>query len=130
MKLETKKNPLTEKEREALAKEIYNFLLENDLWSDVCIYFNGICWSTNDRKCEHFRYGGEPFVFEDDPRRCFEYVRDPNILTMSFEGPFYEVLNGDYRGDYELENKFRKILEKYGLYYEQGDAWNLSCYPI
>ena len=26
--------------------------------------------------------------------------------------------------------KFKALLEKYGLYYEQGDAWNLTCYYI
>lgn len=50
---------------------------------------------------------------------------------MSFEGPFYEVLNG-YAGDYGwvVEEKFSDLLKKYGVYYELGNAWNLSLYQI
>ena len=59
-----------------------------------------------------------------DPKRYFKYVREPNIFSMSFEGRLYEILN------YEDMFVFENIFKKYGLYYELGDAWNLSAYPI
>ena len=120
---------LTAKKREELATEIFNWLVDHELWADVCIYFNGKRWCTHDAKLEEFCYN-ERRYFEDEaePKNYFEYVREPNILSMSFEGGLYEVLNGYV---YEkLEEEFSKILEKYGLYYELGNAWNLSCYEI
>ena len=59
-----------------------------------------------------------------DPRDYLQYVREPNILSMSFEGPLYQILN--CHDMFALQNLF----SKYGLYYELGDAWNLSAYPI
>ena len=120
-------NPLGEEATAALAKDIYDFLIKYDMWIDVSIYFNGIRWSTHGGS--KFRYGGEPFVAEADPRDYFEYVGP--ILSMGFEGPFYEVVNG-YRGEigWNIEAEFRKLLAKYGVYYELGNAWNLSVYKI
>lgn len=121
---------LTEKQREELATEIFNWLVDNELWVDICIYFNGKRWSTDDN-CKEFCYN-ERRYFEDiaDPKDYFEYVNEPNILSMSFEGPLYEVLNGYIRGCDKLEEQLRNIFEKYGLYYELGHAWNLSAYEI
>lgn len=120
-------NPLGEEATAALAKDIYDFLIKYDMWIDVAIYFNGIRWST---------YGGdksegsvEPFVTEADPHDYFKYVGP--ILSMSFEGTFYEIMNG-YRGNigWKIEKEFRDLLAKYGVYYELGNAWNLSVYKI
>lgn len=70
-------------------------------------------------------YGGTPFIEENmDPRNHFKYVREPNILSMSFEGTLYDILNT--HDMFALQDLF----SKYGLYYECGNAWNLSAYPI
>ena len=126
-----KNKVLTKKQTEQLATEIFNWLVDNELWVDVCIYFNGKRWSTHDAKLEEFCYN-ERRYFEDEaePKNYFEYVREPNILSMSFEGGLYSVLNGYVNGWVRLEEEFSKILAKYGLYYELGNAWNLSCYEI
>lgn len=70
----------------------------------------------------------EKLFVEDNqnPRDYFEYVADDHILSMSFEGPVYHMINGYAYGG--LVRRFHKIFEKYGVYYEQGDAWNLTCY--
>lgn len=122
---------LTAKKIEALATEILDFLLEHEIWIDTHIYFNGKCWSSHNKETGTFHYNDKENVYEyeADPRDYFEYVREPNILSMSFEGPLYEVMNGYFAND-GLEEKFSKILEKYGLYYELGHAWNLSCYEL
>lgn len=117
-----------EKRNENLANEIYNLLREYDIWVDTAIYYNGKCMSTQYRDeegKEHFRYNDEPFITEDDPRKYFEYVANPHILSMSFESELYDILN--YGSCPSILKKFDKILEKYGVYYELGDAWNLSC---
>ena len=108
-------NPLSEKKREELATEIFEWLVKNELWVDVCIYFNGKRWSTHNR--------------EADPRDYFDYVREPeNILSMSFEGPLHYVLNG-YESSH-LAEEFMKIFEKYGLFYELGQQWNLTACEV
>lgn len=122
---------MTNKQKEQLATEIFEWLVKHEMWVDVCIYFNGKRWSTNNKDCTDFCYN-EHRYYEDeaDPRDYFEYVNETNILSMSFEGPLYEVLNAYRPGWVKLEDEFRKIFEKYGIYYELGNAWNLSCYEI
>lgn len=120
---------LTAEQTEALATEIFNWLVDHNMWVDVAIYFNGKRWYTSNKDHTEFCYN-ERRYFEDEaePKDYFEYVREPNILSMSFEGSLYDVLNGYTVGWVKLEEEFRKIFEKYGLYYELGNAWNLSCF--
>lgn len=115
---------------EALAQEIYKFLLEHDMWIDVSIYYNGKRMSTSDGN--NFRYNGPPFIEEDkNPKDYFEYVNDEHILSMSFEGPLYDALNGyDGWDGLDIEERFSNLLSKHGLYYELGNAWNLTLYKI
>ena len=121
--------PLTTKQREELATEIFNWLNDKEMWVDIHIYFNGKCWSTNNQNHTEFCYNERRyFEYEAEPTDYFEYVREPNILSMSFEGVFYDVLNGYVSGCVKLEEEFRNIFDKYGVYYELGNAWNLSCF--
>lgn len=115
-----------------LRDEIHSFLKKNDLWSDVRIYVDGKCLATDDGHGRGVKVDEDSFLIYDmDPRDYFEYVCQPHILSMSFEGRFYECLNG-CAGDYgwSIEGEFCDLLRKYGVYYELGEAWNLSCYPI
>ena len=116
---------------EQLAQEIYQWLLSLEMWVDVCIYYNGKRMTTHgevDGKSV-YRYNGEPFIEEDkDPRDYFEYVANPHILSMSFEGIFYEVMNGYHSGKWYEE--FCHLLEKHGLYFELGNAWNLTVAEV
>jgi len=70
-------------------------------------------------------------VLEDqDPKKYFDYVGP--ILSMSFEGDFYGVMNftNEYGADFDnrIMAGFQKILDKYGVHAELGNAWNLSLY--
>lgn len=112
---------------EALANDIYTWCLEHDCLQDVYIYYNGKRMSRGKYKNSQNAYGHSIVqLIEDDmdPRDYFEYVREPNILSMSFEGTLYDILNN--HDMFALQDLF----SKYGLYYELGDAWNLSAYPI
>lgn len=124
-------NRLSEQQIEQLAVEIREFLLEHNLWIDVNIYFNGKRFSTHDKAAEKFYYNDrEHLVVEEneDPRRYFEYVADDHILSMSFEGVVCEIL---YYGECPVvKREFDRIFGKYGLYYEFGNHWNLSCYYL
>lgn len=120
---------LTEKQIEQLATEIFNWLNDHEMWIDIAIYFNGKCWSTSNQDHTEFCYNeNKYFEYEAEPKDYFEYVREPNILSMSFEGSLYDVLNGYVSGWIKLESEFRKIFEKYGLHFELGNAWNLTCF--
>ena len=122
-----------QKKAEALAKDIYNWCQKRDLWGDNIIYFNGKAWSSSKEwnGVQGKSIGDDLYEYEDkNPRDYFEYVNDPNILSMSFEGPLNHVLNAYVRGWVKLESEFMKLFEKYGFYYEIGNAWNLSAYEI
>jgi hypothetical protein len=45
---------------------------------------------------------------------------------MSFEGGLYDCINYGNGGVYD---KLQNIFDNYGLYFELGNAWNLTAYP-
>lgn len=104
---------LTKIKIEKLANEIVEFLKKYNMVDNTCIYYNNK--RINDGELEDGEF---------DPHDYFEWAAYNHILSMSFEGELYDVLN--YYGG-SLANKFLKIFEKYGLYYELGDAWNLTA---
>ena len=117
---------------EKLANEIYELCIKYNSWIDVAIYYNGkrmSSWYENDEGKTQYDYNGSPHIEGNcDPRDHFEYVRDPNILSMSFEGPVYDALNG--YGNTRFVNDLCSLFSKYGLYYELGNSWNLSAYEV
>ena len=117
---------LTKIKIEELVTKIEEFLKEHDLLDSVCIYFN------NKRRVWEWdwRNDGVYIVREEDdidPHDYFEWAAYNHILSMSFEGSLYSVLNG-YSSS-TLEDKFLDLLGEYNLRYELGNAWNLTCYP-
>lgn len=116
-----------------LAKEIYDWCKEKNLWGDNIIYFNGKAWSAYETW--HGEKGKQ--IAEDlyeyenrNPLDYFEYA-NPETLSMSFEGVLYEALNAwDLPYFDGVEEELQGIFNKYGLYYELGHAWNLSAYKI
>lgn len=124
---------LTPEQIEDLAVEIRSFLLKHGMWQDVDIYFNGKRFSTRNPEDGHYYYNDPEKLFVEegqDPRDYFEYVAEDHILSMAFEGPAYSMINGYSYLYGDLTRQFDRIFEKRGLYYEQGDAWNLTCYYI
>lgn len=118
---------LTKANIEQLAQEIMDFLDKHNMQDGVCIYYN------NKRMHSEGRWKGSDIIYiwvedEDfpmDPHDYFEYAAYDHILSMSFEGVLYDVLNYSCG---KREEKFRAIFEKYGLYFELGNAWNLTAY--
>ena len=100
-----------------LVREVVRFLRENGLATDVYLYCN------NKRiNCETLEIKENVF-----PGDYMKYYAKKHIFSMTFEGVFYELIN--YTGGKKLD-EFEKLLTKYGLYYELGNAWNLSVYPL
>lgn len=118
---------LSKEKIEQLAMEIISFLKKYGLQDSVCIYFNNKRWRIKSEYLGNGEFHDEE-VIEDNmnPLDYFKYANDHHILSMSFEGGLYEVLNYTYG---KRENQFLSIFEKYDLYYEFGNAWNLSAFP-
>lgn len=119
---------LTKINIEELAKEIISFLEKEGLASDVSIYFNNKVmrergeWDDNDNYIPNWKT-----TENVNPHDYLDYCAYDHIISMSFEGPLYEVLNYTFG---RKEEEFSAIFEKWGLYYEFGNAWNLSAYLI
>lgn len=119
---------LTKIKIEELANEIKDFLIENELESDTSIYFNDkkLSFKTYDENWK--RLEKSELVIKENvcPLDYFKYANARHILSMSFEGSLYHAINFEYNGVYDF---FQNIFDKYGLYFEQGNAWNLTAYP-
>lgn len=121
-------DPMTATEIEQMAQEIRAWLIEHNLWMDCRIYFNGKAYATDRTINGHteFAYNNPQKLFileNEDPRNYFEYVGD--ILSMSFEGDLYDILNSEYSG--RLYEDFSNIFERHDCYYELGNSWNLTA---
>lgn len=119
-----------------LARAIDKFLSKHRLWGDCFIYVNGKRFSRDVKTDDEFNViSSKLYVEEDmDPRDYFEWVGD-KFLCMSFEGQLYNVLNyydDDLIPGYDdkLVGELESIFEKYGRYYELGNAWNLAAREI
>lgn len=127
-----KEKKLSSAQKFELASEIIRFLIEHELWFDTNIYTDGYCFSSNKRSNYEQIDGYSEPVWKsktDDIKPTCEYANE-NTLTMTFEGPLYEVLNYCLDMEYcdKLTKEFNAILEKYKMYYEQGHEWSLSLY--
>lgn len=114
------------------AKETLKYLVKHWLEEDTSIYVNGyrISYHGRDWHKNTEKFDWEKIKVEENmnPRGYFEWAG--NFMSMSFEGLLYDVMNDYYEGAYKREEELRKIFEKYGKYYELGNAWNLSLYDI
>jgi hypothetical protein len=117
---------------EKCAFEIIDFLIKHGLWQDTCVYANGKRYGCYDG--EHYRYENTwDCVFREDnmnPKDYIEYSSD--FLTMSFEGPFYDIVNYYSQTKYcdKILKEFDAICAKYHKYYELGYAWSLALYDL
>jgi len=118
---------------ETIARAIYDFCKQHDLWGDNTIYFDGVAWSNLPEWGDNHgtKIDDDLYLYlNKNPRDYFEYA-NPETLSMSFEGMLYRVLNEWYYGyELKLEKKFCELLASFGYYYELGNSWNMSIYEI
>lgn len=87
---------------------------EGDFSTDTLIYFEG----------KQYKATGE-YIQDYKPSMVTQYSDDEG-LTMTFEGPLYEVINGgEMRA---ILDQFNALFEKHGVYYELGNSWNLTVF--
>ncbi len=104
---------MTKKKIEKIGNEIVNLCIKEE-WYDTCVYFNN--------KRIFIEGKDKIFVKENcSPEEDFEYG-NPDLISMSFEGLLYDLINNGF------ECQLTDLLEKYGLYYELGNTWNLGIY--
>lgn len=118
---------LTKANIEQLTHEITAFLDKHHLQSGVCIYYNNkrlLCEGNWDGENLTYKWIEESNI---DPHHYAPYSAYDHIISMSFEGALHDLLN--YRGG-KLEEQFRAIFTKYGLYYEFGYSWCFTAYPL
>lgn len=121
---------MTKRNYRAMAKEIYWFCIERELWQDCCIYFNGKAWASKDMwGGKHGREIGEKLYEYENMNPCdyFEYG-DPDTLSMSFEGELYRVMNAFWEDGLWVKwhDEFHNLFDKYEGYIEQGNSWNFT----
>lgn len=123
---------LTEKQKKRnlkLMEDIIKYLQKHEMFEMITIYVNGHKYTDDKREnaieCST-KYGPYYDNGPCDVTTILEY-NNPDILTMSFEGPLYHAYNG-YSGHTSAEEDIQKICNKYNLYPEQGYAWSLAVY--
>jgi|TARA_S200002703_G_C3608545_1_gene186873 hypothetical protein len=105
-----------------VTQAISKWLVANDLHGEVHIYFNDRVYSfENDGKIT--RRSG----IKGSTR--FHYANDDTV-SMSFEGPLYEVLNFYHPRSGELHEQLTNLVWEHGFWFEKGNAWNLSLYNM
>lgn len=125
------KKKLIKKDIEKLAMEIVAFLSEKGMGNGVCIYYNDkVMKGKIEFTTDEFVNDGLVKLWEVEhgvnPLDYFEWANPDHILSMSFDGSdLYDALNYGYK----TADEFQDIFNKYGLYYELGDSWNLSAFP-
>ena len=110
---------LTRNQIEEMANEIANYCYENG-HGDVIMYYNN-----KRRYVDYYGYERDEIDRDVNPHDYIDYCAYEHIFTMSSEGSLdleYEI--------FEKDNGIQKIFNKYGVYAELGNYWNLSCYSI
>lgn len=104
---------------EKMAKEIREWMRKNELYTDCRIYFNGKAFGGDS-------HGNDADLEAADPNDYVEYVG--NVMTMTFEGGLYDVMNDWSKYATKKQDEFNRILGKYECYYELGYSWSLGVY--
>lgn len=125
--------PVKSDDREAKRRfvmRLIDWLESYGFWQDVAIYANGLKFASD-------RYNEDTEIIESttrkgtiyyesrvpDPRKIVEYA-NPDLITMTFEGPLYNAINYDS----DAEKGLAELFSRYGMYFEFGYAWSLSAY--
>lgn len=120
---------VTSESMNALAVEIIEFLQEREMFRDVNIYCNDKCFTSSyssSGTAAKTKFGAYYIVDDVNVAEIIKY-NNPNTITMTFEGPLYQMLN---YGPPETEQDFLKLFNKHSLYYILDYAWSLTAYPM
>jgi hypothetical protein len=124
---------MTEKQKQQrnihMMEDIIEYCGDNEMLIDIYFYVNGHRYSVENKPGATPIKTGKYIYYDCGPADVTQIVEynNPETLTMTFEGPLYDMYNG-YYGSSSAEDAITKIANKYGLYPEQGFAWSLAMY--
>lgn len=127
-----KKKSVTPANMRRLAEQLIDYFAEIECWYDMGIYVDNERLASSPRDYAYEQKttakGTVYYVEKDiDIASSMEYS-NPKTISIFFEGPLYSKINyEDYDFLYKLDEKF---LASYGLYFEQGHAWNAAAFPV
>lgn len=67
------------------------------------------------------------FLTGSEGKQYSEYASD-SAAYVSFEGAVYDLLNFPDSDNFSFMNKLHEFMDKNGVWYEQGNAWNFNIY--
>lgn len=113
--------------------DLVTWLVKNNCWDDVYIYINNRRYAADNYGKYDYSMDYSPkgnldnvkmYVKEDIKASDYiEYANDDTV-TITFDGSnLYDIMN--YEGYAKAEPELTKIFEKYHMYFEMGDAWNI-----
>jgi len=107
-----------------IANAIERWGMKNSLLTDSRIYFNGIAYCYNSN--------GEKRIIEGIEAEDYFKYGDNRLVSMSFEGGLCDVMREHWCVPaYEvLWNELWNLLSDFGYYFEMGNHWNLTVYPV
>ena len=114
-----------------LASYLVALFIEKGMWSSAIIFFQGRTFQTDDWGTEDEQFcvrdsEGEVHTVciarEADPKGCLRFCGD--ILSVICEGGLTDFCLYD-KDFLALDDE---LYEKYGLYFELGEHWNMSLY--
>ena len=117
---------------EKLARDIIDWLLKKEIFDDTFIYVNGKRYGTYDGE-KNYNYGTNSWddVYVEENKNAKDYFEYAGpYLSMSFEGPLYDLLNYGFEWNSHAEEELNEIFKKHGFYYELGNSWNLTAVKL
>lgn len=112
-----------------VAEDFIDYLATRHMFeSGITVYVDGgriDCEKYNSQSVKCRTENKTVYYFTPDFLCTCRYANE-ETLTATFEGAFNHALNySDYA---RTDSDLCKILEPYGLYYEQGYAWSFTLY--
>lgn len=119
---------MTHKDIQELAFKIVEILSEENLASDLRVYYNNKCLQTKMKSDANWNIWYETEEIDNiSPLDYFTYAATQHIISISTEGGLYDQLN---YGSGEFPKKLEELFEYWGIYWELGDSWNMSFFPL
>ena len=111
-----------------IAHKIIEVLCRENLAGDMSIYYNNKRIYIKQKFDDKFNPIWVKEETEDvDPHNYFEYAAHNHIISISTEGLLYDRLN---HGSGNFPKELEELFDSYGIYYELGNSWNLSFFPV
>ena len=110
-----------------LAHKIIKVLEDECLASDLSVYFNNKVIRVSLKFDKEWNPIWKERSYRNiDPHDYFEYAAYDHIISISTEGGLYDSLNYDSG---EFPEELEKLFRDHGIYWERGNAWNLTFFP-